>query len=119
MPRRRRHFVERTVHTVADFEIGFERLEVNVARAILNCLREDEVHIAYDRRRIRFALEFLQVDLSVLAKGDCAAEFLEDFVERSRIGTVVFFDEVLDLVERRDDRLDILSEGKAQVFKSL
>ena len=47
---RRRHFVERAVHAVADLEFVFERFEMNVARAVLHRLEEDQVHEADDGR---------------------------------------------------------------------
>jgi hypothetical protein len=41
MTRGRRHFVKRTVDAIADFEFVFERLEVNIARAVLDRLIQD------------------------------------------------------------------------------
>ena len=41
MTRRRRHFVKRAVHAVTNFEFVFERLEVNVARAVLDRLKQN------------------------------------------------------------------------------
>ena len=47
---RRRHFVKRAVHAVADLELVFERLEVDVRRAVLHGLVQHEVHEPHDRR---------------------------------------------------------------------
>ena len=43
MFRRRRHFVERAVDAIPDFELGFEGLEMDVAGAVLDGLLEDQV----------------------------------------------------------------------------
>ena len=48
MLRRRRHFVKRAVHAVADAEFGFERLEMNVTRAVLHGLEQDQIHELHD-----------------------------------------------------------------------
>ena len=55
--RRRRHFVERAVDAVANFELVLERLEVNVARAVLDRLEQDQVDEADDRRRVRLGFD--------------------------------------------------------------
>ena len=57
MPRRRRHFVERAVDAVADLELVLERLEVDVARAVLNRLEQDQIDEANDRRGVRFGFD--------------------------------------------------------------
>ena len=38
MFRRRRHFIKRAVHAIADAKFRFKRLEVNVARAVVHWL---------------------------------------------------------------------------------
>ncbi len=50
MLRRRRHFVKRAVHAVANLEFVLERLEVNVARPILHRLKQHQVHESDDGR---------------------------------------------------------------------
>ena len=57
MPRRRRHFVKRAIDPVTNFEFVFERLEMNVARAILDGLEQDQIDEANDRRGVRFRLD--------------------------------------------------------------
>ena len=49
--RRRRHFVKRAVHAVADFEILLERLKVNVTGPRLDGLGQHRVHVLDDRGR--------------------------------------------------------------------
>ena len=60
MSRRWRHFVKRAIDSVADFEFIFERLEVNVARAVLDRLIKNEIDKTDDRRciRLRFNRSF-------------------------------------------------------------
>ena len=120
MPRRRRHLVKRAVHAVADLELRLERLEVDVTRAVLDRLREHEVHVADDRRGIRLALDFLHVERPAFAaKLYAAAKLRQDRVEARRIGAVVLRDQIIDLVDRRDDGMHILADGKTQILDRL
>ena len=57
MAGRRRHFVERAVDPITDFEFVFERFEMNVAGAILDRLEQDQIDEANDRRRVRFRFD--------------------------------------------------------------
>ena len=58
---RRRHFVERAVHAVADAEFRFKRLEMDVARAVLNGLLQDEVDELHDGRLVGQVFQPLDV----------------------------------------------------------
>jgi hypothetical protein len=60
MAGRRRHFVKRAIDPIANFEFVFERLEVNVARAILDRLVENKIDKTNDWSciRLRFNLGF-------------------------------------------------------------
>ena len=92
MPRGRRHFVKRAIDAVADFEFVFERLEMNVARAVLDCLIKNQIHKSNDRRcvRLRFNRSFA-VHLAQLQRFACFAELLEDFLHARRVGAVKLF----------------------------
>ena len=57
MARRRRHFVKRAVDAVADFELSLERLEMNVARPVLDRLIKNQIDEANDRRGVRFGFD--------------------------------------------------------------
>ena len=57
MARRRRHFVKRAVDAITNFEFVFERLEMDVARAVLDRLEQDQIDEANDRRGVRFRLD--------------------------------------------------------------
>ncbi len=50
--RRRRHFVKRAVHAVTDAKFVFKRFEMNVARAVLDGLKQDQVHELHDGRLV-------------------------------------------------------------------
>src|SRR3984893_4266984 len=50
MTRRWRHFVERAINAIANLELIFEWLEMNVARTVLACLVKNEIDKANDRR---------------------------------------------------------------------
>ena len=54
MSRRRRHFVECPVDTIADFEFVFERLEMNVAGPVLDRLVENQIDETDDRGGVCF-----------------------------------------------------------------
>ena len=57
MARRRRHFVKRAIDAVTNLEFVFERLEMDVARAILDRLVQDQIDEANDRRGVRFGFD--------------------------------------------------------------
>ena len=52
MPRWGRHFVKRAINAISNFEFVFERLEVNVAGAILNRLLQNQIDKPNDRRGV-------------------------------------------------------------------
>ena len=56
MPWWRRHFVKRAIDAITNFEFVLEGLEMDIARPILNRLKEDEVHETDDRRGVRIRL---------------------------------------------------------------
>src|SRR5207248_10969448 len=49
-----RHFVERAIDAIADLELIFEWLEMNVARAVLDRLVKNEIDKANDRSCVCF-----------------------------------------------------------------
>ena len=57
MTRRRRHLIKRAIHAVTNLEFVFERLEVDVARPVLDRLEQDQVDEADDRSGVRFRLD--------------------------------------------------------------
>ena len=69
MARRRRHFVKRAVDAITNFEFVFERLEMNVARAVLDRLVQDQIDKANDRawRSLRLPLAALAVVLRAMS----------------------------------------------------
>ena len=101
MPRRRRHFVKCAIDAVADFEFVFERLEVNVARAVLDRLVKDEIDETDYRRRVRLRFNCsLAVSLAQLQRFTGFSELLEHFLHARRVGAVILLDQLLDLVGR-------------------
>ena len=117
---RRRHLVERAVHAVADLELGLERLEMNVAGAVLDRLEQDQVHEADDRglvgqarhhRRVvgdRHLADFLG-DLLV------RAQLLEDVGDALVLLGVELLDGLLDLRRVGHHQLDVLLDDEAQL----
>ena len=84
---------------------------MDVARPILNGLREHQIDIADDRCGVRLILDVLDVHVAALAAElDATAEFSEDGIEARGVGAIVGLDEILDLVDRRDDRLHLFPQ---------
>src|SRR5215475_16161581 len=57
MTRRWRHFVERAINAISDFELIFEWLEMNVARAVLDRLIKNEIDEANNGRCVCFGFD--------------------------------------------------------------
>ena len=107
--RRRRHFVERAVHPVADFELVLERLEVDVARAVLDRLIQDQVDEADDRGGVRLGFDicdrrFVAVECHQLAN---FAELLEDLLHAGGIVAIMLFQAFPDLLVGGKHHLDV------------
>ena len=119
MPRRRRHFVKRAIDAVTNFEFVFERLEMDVARAVLNRLKQDQIDKANDRRGVRFRFDVRSHSSSPRSVHQLArfAELLEDILHAGGVGAVVAFDPIFDLFGRRDDDVDVFAEREAEIFR--
>ena len=108
----RRHFVQRAVHAVTDFELILERLEMNVAGAVLHRLVKDEVDELDDRR---FIGQVLQIGHPVARRrhfpGDIrvGAKFLEDVADAFAFFPVKLVDGLFDLRRVGDHHLDLLA----------
>ena len=119
MARRRRHFVESAVDAVTDFEFVLERLEMNVAGAILNRLEQDQIDEANNRGRvcIRFHIRgrgFVAAQAEELAG---FAELLEDFLHAGSVAAIVALDPLLDLLGRGDDDVNVFAKRKAEIVR--
>src|SRR5438445_8211057 len=116
---RRRHLVKCAIDAVADFEFVFERLKVNVARAVLDRLVKDEIDKANDRRRVCFRFDRrLAVSLAQLQKLAGFAELLENFIHAGGIAAVILLDQLFDLFGRRNHYLNVFTERAAEVLYS-
>src|SRR5437868_3872974 len=99
MPWRRRHFIKSAINAVTDFEFVFERLEVNIARSILDRLKQDEVHKADDRSGVclRFnggRIDIISADLEQFAG---ITKLLEDLLHAGGLAAVIMLNPFLDL----------------------
>ena len=119
MPRRRRHFVKRAVDAITNFEFVFERLEMDVARAVLDRLIQDQIDEANDRAWRSPPLRPLPRVSSPRSCHQLAgfAELLEDVLHAGGVGAVVALDPLFDLLGRGDDDVDVFAEGEAQIFR--
>ena len=116
---RRRHFVERAVHAIADAELGFKGLEMNVAGAVLHGLEHDQVDEANDRRFVGQPFHQRHV-VGGLYRPDFVGNFLvlaqlfEDVGDVVGVFGVISFDGFFDLRGVRHDQLNVLVDDKAQ-----
>ncbi len=118
MPRRRRHFVERAVDAVTNFEFVLERLEMDVARAVLDRLKQDQIDEANDRRGVRFRFDvdgaaFVAAERQQLAG---FTELLEDVLHAGGVAAVVALDPLFDLIRRGDDDMDVFAQRETEIF---
>ncbi len=88
---RRQHVVQHTVDSEAHHQVAFENLDVNIARAILDRLRQQSIDQLDDRRRVfgfeqvtRFLREFVRNDVESLL-----FEIDHQILGRRRCGLVV------------------------------
>src|SRR6266446_6602877 len=117
---RRRHLVKRAIDAIANFEFVFERLEVNVARAVLDRLVKDEIDKANDRCCIRLRFDRgLAVSLAQLQKLASFAELLENFIHAGGIAAVMLLDQFFDLLGRRNHYLNVFTERETEVLCSM
>src|SRR5689334_11367717 len=120
MARRRRDFVKRAIDAIPDLEFVFERLEVNVARAVLDRLVKDEIDEANDWRRIRLRFNRgFAIGLAQLQKLPSFTELLENVLHASRVGAVILFDQLFDLFGRRHHYLHFFTERETEVVCGL
>src|SRR4029450_4304081 len=123
MTRRWRHFVECAINAIADLELIFEWLEMNVARTVLNRLVKNKIDKANDRSCVCFGFNCrFAVSLAVPCDGQklaSLAELLENFVHARRIGAVMLFDQIFDLIRGRNDDVDVFTERKAKILRSV
>ena len=72
MARRRRHFVERAVDAITNLEFVLERLEMDVARPVLDRLIQDQIDETNDRSRVGFRFDvrraFVTARLSLIRR---------------------------------------------------
>src|SRR5262249_5750235 len=112
--------VKRAIDAIADFKLIFERLEMNVARAVLDGLIKDEIHKTDDRRRVRLRFNrSFAVSLAQLQRFTGFTELLEHFLHARRIGPVILLDQLLDLLGRRNDYLNVFAKCEAQVLSDM
>ena len=118
MSRRRRHFVKRAVDAITNFEFVFERLEMNVARPVLDRLIQNQIDEANDRRGVCFGFDSARaIAFAQLHQLADFAELLEDLLHAGGVAAVEDPDAVFDLFDRRDHDLDVASQREAQIFR--
>jgi hypothetical protein len=117
---RRRHFVERPIDSITNFEFIFEWLEMNVARSVLDRLVENQVDKTNDGSCVCFGFHCrLAVSFAQLKRLASFAELLENVFHARRIAAVMLLDQVFDLIRGRNDDVDILPERKAKIFRGI
>ncbi len=113
-----RHLLgEHAVDAVAHPELLLVRLDVDVARALLDGVEQHHVDQADDRRVLAGLLELEEVGRVVLVAGELDLGLVEtghDLVVRGP-RVVVLLDRRVDRGLARDDRLDVVAGEKLQV----
>ena len=93
---------------------------MNVARAVLNGLIQDQIHETNDRCRICFRCHrSLGISLSQLQRFSGFAELLQHFLHAGRIGAVILLDQLFDLLGRRNNNLNVFAERKTQILRDV
>ena len=111
--RRRLDLVQHAVDAVADDQPVLERLDVDVGRAHLERVGDDEAHHPDDRRLGREVLQLLDVGV----EGDLVAALLDvahDLAERGLAGAVQALERRLELGRDRDHRPDLAAGDHAE-----
>ena len=118
MPRWGRHFVKGAINAISNFEFVFKRLEVNVARAILNRLVQNQIDKPNDGCGVclGFYLGSGPVITSNLQQLARFAELLEHVLHARGVGAVKIPDSLINLLDRRHHHFDVVTECEAQVF---
>ena len=121
MARRRRHFIKRAIDAITDFELVLERLEVDVARPVLDRLIENQIDEANDRRGVGFHLGVAAGCLLACERHQLAgfAELLEDVLHAGGVLAVMFVQAVFDLQAGREHDFYVTAKGEAQIFDRL
>src|SRR6266705_1482996 len=111
MARRRRDFVKCAVDAIPDVEFVFERLEVSVARSVLDRLVKNEINKASDGCRVRLGFnDSFAVALAQLQKFPSFAELLENLIHAGGIAAIMLLDQFFDLIGRRNHYLNVFTE---------
>ncbi len=114
MDRRWRHFVEGSIHAIADFEILFERLEVDVRSLFLDRLIENEVDVADDGGGV--CLGFGVGGVEILGG---SVKLAEDVIHRASFTSVALVDLGFHEIVGSDDDDDFAAEGEPEVLDGL
>ncbi len=92
---------------------------MDVARAVLNGLEENEIDETNDGRGVGFRLHIDMGGFVARESQEFAglAQLLEDFLHAGGVGAVMALDPFLDLLGGRDDDVNVLPQGEAQIFR--
>ena len=116
MTRRRRHLIKGAVDAITDFEFVLKRLEMDVARTVLDRLIKDKIDKANDRGRVCLCFHRSAIVFAQLQKFASLTELLEDVLHARRLGAVMLFDAFLDLLGWRDDDINVLAKSETKIF---
>ena len=118
--RRRNHFVQRSVRFNADFELVFERFEVDVAGVVFDPEEEDHIQELAHRRAFGKGFGASQVEFAVFVERVLVFlivfEVVEDRLDAvALVGGVVAFEGRVDFLRRRNDDANLVAEEVAQL----
>ena len=117
----RGHLIKRAIHAVTDLELVLERLEMDVARAVLHGLKKDEVDKPDDGnfvREVRKHGRIVGVDRTEFGRDFLVRpDFLENVGETlAVIPAVILFDQLEDLAGVGNHHLDVLLHHKTKLI---
>ena len=110
--RRRRQFIQSTVHAVTDAVFVFKRLKVDVTGFVFDRLTDHKVHKTHYRSRVGCRLQIVNI-LIVAFRAAHVAKHAHNILGIHRI---IFFDSFVELFIRRHRQYKIPPEDKTQII---
>ena len=113
---RRRHFVERAVDAVTNFELVLEGLEMDVGGLVADGLADDEIDEADDGRLLRHRLDVVVRELALVLVKIAGADFLQELVEASFVLAKMLANLDVDFIRIRENESNAAPECKREII---
>ena len=113
---RRRHFVERAVDAVTNFELVLEGLEMDVGGLVADGLADDEIDETDDGRLLRHRLDVVVRELALVLVKISGADFLQELVEASFVLAKMLANLDVDFIGVRENESNATPERKREII---